>query len=777
MSAGPLDGVRVLDLTAYAVGPYCGVLLAQLGADVTRVDPPYGDPIRGVQPTKHGEPTTYMSTSLGKRSVELDLKDPAQQRVAVGLAAEADVVIENARAGTLERLGLGYDQLREVNPRLVYCASSSFGDSGPLRSMGSTDPQGQAFSGFAAITGPTGEGPELLRYVALVDLSTSMYLAQAVLIGLHARNRSGRGQYIQTSQFEASVAVQATRLGEFFVTGVTPEPHGSGTAALVPSGIYRAQDGADVALTARTDAEWAALRALLGLTPDERLDTHVGRVAHRGDVDAAVGAAVATRPAAWWAARLPRAGVPCVRPRTLEDEPELHAHFAANEHVVRVPHPVSGTVRVGGPPWRFERSAVHVRGGTLPGTHTREVLAAASEPAPVPPGEHGADGPPLAGLTVVDATQGIAGPYASYLLRTLGAEVIKLEPPGGDWLRTAEPQGAAARLLNRGKRSLTLDLHTPGGRDVLLRLLRGADVFLHDLTAEQAAERGLAPARLRDVNPALVDCSVTPLGEVGPWAGRPASELEVQALSGLHRYLGELGGAPVRIGADVAGILGGCTALQAVLAALLARGRAGGQHAAVSELGALMAINTVMLAALDGPDAWEGFHCNAATDPPDHAIETADGRIYYGPPLRSEDAWRRFCEELGADELLTDPRFATRAQRMPNMPALRRALEPYFRDLSSAEVTERVVRSDGITVPVNDYEALAAHPQTVALGLLAGGALAPPWRRRDAPFAPLTESAPEPGEDGAAVLERCGFRRSEIEDLVPTERPLAGSRR
>jgi len=774
VTAGPLDGIRVLDLTAYAVGPWCGVLLAQLGADVTRVDPPYGDPIRGVRPTKHGEPTTYLSTSLGKRSIELDLKDPEQQRAAVALAAEADVVIENARAGTLERLGLGYDQLREVNPRLVYCASSSFGDIGPLRSMGSTDPQGQAFSGFAAITGAPGESPELLRYVALIDLSTSMYLAQAVLIGLHARARSGGGQYIQTSQFEASVAVQTTRLAEFFTTGATPAALGSGTAALVPSGAYQAQDGAYVALTVRTEREWAALGAALALAPDERFDGNAARSAHRDEVDAAVAAAIATRPAAWWTARLPRAGVPCVCPRTLEDDTDLHAHFAANRMVERVPHPVSGTIRVGGPPWRFERSAVRVRGGTLPGTHTREVLATVGEPLAAEPFEAGDDGPPLAGVTVVDVTQGIAGPYCSSLLRTLGADVVKVEPPGGDWLRAAEPEGAAGELLNRGKHSLTLDLESAAGRDVLRRLLRRADVFLHDLTAERAAERGLAPERLRGLNPALVDCSVTALGEVGPWAELPASELEVQSLSGLHRYLGALGSPPVRLGADVGGILGGCAAVQAVLAALLARGRVGGQHTAVSDLGALMGINTVMLAALDGPDAWEGFHCNAATDPPDHAIETRDGRIYYGPPLRSEDAWRRFCEELGADELLSDPRFATRAQRMPNMPALRRALEPYFRELTSAEVTERVVRSDGIAVPVNDYEALAAHPQTQALGLLADGALAPPWRRRDAP---LTQASPDAGEDGAAVLERFGFGADEIGDLSPAGRPLTGSLR
>ena len=230
-----LEGVKVLDLCAYAVGPWAGTLLAQLGADVTRIDPPYGDPIRNVMPAMHGEPTTYMSSNLGKRSAVLNLKDAGDLEVAKRLAAGADVVIENARAGTMDRLGLGYDQLRLVNPRLVYCASSSFGDVGPLRTMGSTDPQGQAFSGFASLNGAPGTDAEVLRYVALIDLATSMYLTQAVLIGLHARRRSGQGQFIRTSQMEASLAVQTTRIGDFLAGGDAPAPLGSGSASIVPS--------------------------------------------------------------------------------------------------------------------------------------------------------------------------------------------------------------------------------------------------------------------------------------------------------------------------------------------------------------------------------------------------------------------------------------------------------------------------------------------------------------------------------------------------------------
>lgn len=384
-------------------------------------------------------------------------------------------------------------------------------------------------------------------------------------------------------------------------------------------------------------------------------------------------------------------------------------------------------------------------------------------------------GNPLAGVRVLDATEGISGPYATSLLAALGADVVKLEPLRGDWLRHVGPpwtggMGAAAHQLNRGKRSVAMDWTAPRGRPVLLRMLRHFDVLLHELTVGRAADLGLSPAALRQVNPALVDCSVTPLGEVGPWSETPATELEVQSLSGVFRYLGAIGEPPVRLGADVGSVLGGCVAVHAVLAGLLARDTMGGQHVGVSQLGALMGTNNVMIAALDQPDAWEGFHCNAATYPPDRGIATADGRIYYGQPLRSEQAWRDFCREIGAEALLEDPRFATRALRMPNMADLRRELAPYFVRYPTAELMELIVASDGIGVPVHDYAELVDHPQIEALQQVVpaegAAALALPWRRQAEEFTPLTQPTADVGQHTVDVLRECGFADPEVQELL-----------
>ncbi|HEX8967952.1 MAG TPA: CoA transferase, partial [Chloroflexota bacterium] len=215
---GPLSGVRVLDLSAYAVGPWSASLLAMLGADVIKVDPPYGDPIRAVRPRLNGEPTTYTTSNQGKRCVMLDLKAPADREVTLALASSADVLVENFRSGALDRLGLGYTELSKLNPRLIFCSSGSFGDKGPMASAGSTDPHGQAFNGFVSINGVRGGDPEFLRHKAVIDLATSAYLAASALLGLQYRARFGTGCHFESSQMEGALAIQINRIAEYFAS-------------------------------------------------------------------------------------------------------------------------------------------------------------------------------------------------------------------------------------------------------------------------------------------------------------------------------------------------------------------------------------------------------------------------------------------------------------------------------------------------------------------------------------------------------------------------------
>src|ERR1700733_1549580 len=190
---GPLTGVKVLDLSALATGPWGAMLLASLGADVVKVDPPDGDHIRLILPKKRGDPTTYTICNLGKRNIVLDLKSAEGKAACLRLAELADIIVENHRPGAMTRLSLDFESVSQVNPGIIYCSSSSFGNEGPMAQVGSTDPHGQAFSGFVSMNGAYGADPEFLRYGGVVDLTTAACLTQACLVGLHWRARNGRG--------------------------------------------------------------------------------------------------------------------------------------------------------------------------------------------------------------------------------------------------------------------------------------------------------------------------------------------------------------------------------------------------------------------------------------------------------------------------------------------------------------------------------------------------------------------------------------------------------
>jgi crotonobetainyl-CoA:carnitine CoA-transferase CaiB-like acyl-CoA transferase len=773
-SDGPLSGVRVLDLSAYAVGPWSASLLAMLGADVIKVDPPYGDPIRAVRPQLNGEPTTYTTSNQGKRCVVLDLKAPGDREIATALAMSADLLVENFRAGALDRLGLGYAALSKLNPRLVVCSSGSFGDKGPMATAGSTDPHGQAFNGFVSVNGVRGGDPEFLRYKAVVDLATSAYLAASALLGLQYRARFGTGCHFETSQMEGALAIQINRIAEYFGSGTSPQPYGSGVAWLVPSGAYRCRDGAYLNVTAPAEAAWVALCREIGrddLAERADLASNAGRVEHRDEIDAAIAAAIGTRDIHWWRQRLTLAGVPNGEYFILDEAARFGAGHPLAPFIERVPHPLGGTIASGGPPWRFNRTPVRISRAPLPGEHDAQVRAAAVS-APTTNGAVNGNvvsgRGPLAGLKVLDLSQGVAGPYCGLLLAGTGAEVLKLEPPSGDPQRRLGPpfigESSASYLsLNRGKHVARDDWRSAEAARTLEALLAAADVVVID-----RGKNGFEPvvdwqgAELAS-NPRAIVCGISPAGEEGPLSGSPATELEVQASSGMLRYLGSIDSPPVRLGADVGSVLAGTFGFQAILAALYERERSGrGQYVAVSSVGALVAMETVMIAALTQPDAWDGFHCLAATFGPEHGVKTADGAVSFNAPRRSDDAWLAFAEEVGATELTRRPEFDTEAKRVANGRELGDAIEPCLQKFSTRDVVEITIRHGGIAVPVQNYADYFAHPQAAAMEVAdewqaeSGErftALAMPWR--------LDGTRPRPGR--APATGALGDSQSAIE--------------
>ena len=373
--SGPLAGIRVVDASMGAVGPWAGTLLAQLGADVVKLESPQGDFIRNVTPTQGGLSTTYMSMNLGKRGLVLDLKAPEPRREAQTLIAGADVFIENFRPGVADRIGLGWGELSAANPRLVYASASGFGWSGPLVTVGATDPHIQAFTGSTSVNGAPGAPRQRVRWYGHFDVNTSMCIVQGVLAALIERRATGRGRLVRVTMVEAAMALQRVRLAEHLAGG-NPRPMGSATTYLVPDRLFRTLDGF-VAVSVTGPAQWTGFcRALErpGLADDPQFATNADRIARREALDALLDPLFAARSVGHWVRTFGRESVPVAKPTGFDDF-RHHVHYRENSLLTEVPAPTRGTQTVAGVPWRFARAPGRVGRAPLPGEDTEAIRA------------------------------------------------------------------------------------------------------------------------------------------------------------------------------------------------------------------------------------------------------------------------------------------------------------------------------------------------------------------------------------------------------------------
>jgi crotonobetainyl-CoA:carnitine CoA-transferase CaiB-like acyl-CoA transferase len=374
-----LDGIRVFDLTVAAVGPWATKLLGALGADVIKVEAPGGDRLsHAVPPTIKGNSVLYVSANHNKRMIELDLKKEADRAIALKIVEKSDIFVQNMRPGAVERLGLGYDVVAKINPRIIYVAASAYGRTGPMAREAGIDPTVQAFCGWCSITGPEDGRGEMYRHLAHLDLTTATTITQAVLQALVARERTGKGQRVEIEMLTAAMALQTTRLAEYFATGVQPAPLGSASATTAPHQAFECEDGKYVAVGVEREEQWPGFcRALKldDLISDSRFETNRSRVQNRADLVPILTQRFRTKPAAWWIIRLTKEKIPN-GPFLTFDELRYHPQVRENDHIIEVDTPHWGRLQVDGLPWKFDHTpAGPVRAGGKPGEHTAEVLA------------------------------------------------------------------------------------------------------------------------------------------------------------------------------------------------------------------------------------------------------------------------------------------------------------------------------------------------------------------------------------------------------------------
>jgi crotonobetainyl-CoA:carnitine CoA-transferase CaiB-like acyl-CoA transferase len=376
MEEAPLSGVRVLEVGNFIAGPFCGMQLADLGADVIKVEhPDGGDQVRATGPFVAGESSPFMRLNRNKRSMALDLKSAAGKEVFRRLAQTTDVVIENLRPGTMRDLALDYPKLAALNPRLVYVAASGWGQEGPLSSLAGLDIMAQARSGLMSITGIPGGDPVKVG-VPICDLVCALYGALAAVAALRARERTGRGQFIDVCLFEAGVSLAVWEAGKYFATGEVPEPQGSAHQANAPYQAVRAADGW-FTIGAASARNWIALCQALGLErlmADPRYADTNARYQHRQELIAEIEALTRAQPVEHWLRVLEEAGVPCA-PIQRYDQVFADPHLLAREFFWDAPHPTAGPVRQIGSPMRFSETPVRrVKAGPRFGEDSKAVL-------------------------------------------------------------------------------------------------------------------------------------------------------------------------------------------------------------------------------------------------------------------------------------------------------------------------------------------------------------------------------------------------------------------
>ncbi|MFP4057004.1 MAG: CaiB/BaiF CoA transferase family protein [Candidatus Brocadiia bacterium] len=374
---GPLADLLVLDVTRVLAGPFAAMVLADLGAEVIKVERPQGgDDARGFGPFVEGRSAYFASVNRGKKSLGLDLKAPAGRELFLRLAQKADVVVENFRPGVMDRLGIGYGELRRRNPRIVYAACSGFGHTGPYAHRPAYDAVVQAMGGIMSLTGEEG-GPPVRVGASIADITAALYTVAGVLAALHRRHASGEGQMVDVAMLDGQVAILENAIARYFAGGELPGRLGTRHPSITPFQAFDTADGT-VVLAIGNDRLWQTFCRTVGreeLARDPRFATNDLRTRNIAQLLGLLEDILRRRPTAWWLEAMERAGIPCGPIHTVADlarDPQV----AARGMIQEVGHPPAGPMKMAGVPIKLSATPGAI-GGPAPalGEHTDEVLS------------------------------------------------------------------------------------------------------------------------------------------------------------------------------------------------------------------------------------------------------------------------------------------------------------------------------------------------------------------------------------------------------------------
>ncbi len=373
---GPLDGIKVLDLTRVLAGPYATMLLGDLGAEVIKIEQPgTGDESRNFGPFKNGFSLYFMSVNRGKRSITLNLKTERGHAIFKQLLAHTDIVVENFRPGTMKKLGLDYDTLKTERPSLIYAACSGFGQTGPYAQQGAYDMIIQGMGGIISITGEP-EGPPVRVGTSISDITAALFTTIGVLSALHHRNQTGKGQFVDVAMLDSLVAVLENAVVRYFATGEAPKPLGARHPAITPFEAFASADG-HVIIALGNDTLWAKFCEHVNrqdLISDARFRTNADRTENHAELFLILSEIMSQRTTDDWIDALGKIGVPC-GPINAMDKVVSHPQVQAREMITQVAHHITGAVEVPGVPIKLSETPGNVDAPAPSlGEHTTEIL-------------------------------------------------------------------------------------------------------------------------------------------------------------------------------------------------------------------------------------------------------------------------------------------------------------------------------------------------------------------------------------------------------------------
>ena len=684
--AGPLEGVRIVDLTSGVAGPMATMTLSDQGAEIVKVEPPGGDPMRS-----YGGYTVW---NRGKKSVVLDVRDATDKGRLLDLLSTADVLVESFAPGKMDRLGLGYEQLKTRFPQLIYCSVTGYGRNTEAASRPAIDALVQARSGQQFEQGGWREGPIFL-FMPMPSLATSYLISSGISAALYTREVTGRGQWVETSLYQGVLAftTQLWQWGEKMQDWF-------GIAKQAQPNIYQCADGLWVHSMHAAGGRGKDRNAIWRVLDIDPIQTVQYDLKSMEEAETKFRAAFKKHSRqdildGFWAAEIP---IQAVQPAAdvFNDPQMIH-----NGMVVDVIDPVVGPTKQAGVTFTLHASPGAVQGpAPSVGQHTEEVLANLNgrRPASAPKRSlrHA-----LEGIKVLDFGNFLAGPFGAMILGDLGADVYKLESPQGDQMRGATMPFNGCQ---RGKRDISVDLKTPGGLEVAHRLMQQVDVIHHNMRPGVAERLGIDYEVARKLNPRVIYCHTPAYGITGPRASWPGFDQLFQSSCGCEYEEGGEGNPPVwyRFGMCDTG-----NAFQSVIGVLLAlyqREKTGqGQFVDTNLLNCGLYYNSDVYIGPDGPFQRPKLDSKQTGLGPLYRLyETEAGWLAIA--CLNEKHWRGLCAGMGIADLAADVSFATPEARREHGPKLAGMLEARFVG-ESASHWFAVLDKAGVPCEIADEEA------------------------------------------------------------------------